>query len=380
MNRSYRNISFLSAFSSLPDPRIERSKLYPLNEVLLLALCACICGAESWNEIVAFGNDHLSYLKRILPYENGIPSHDTVSRVFRLLNPQAFEKCFRLWMKGFLKKIPKIINIDGKTVRRSFDKKSDKKAIHMVSAFASDYRFVLAQTKVDEKSNEITAIPTLLNVLEVAGAIVTIDAMGCQTEIAKQIREKKGDYILALKGNHGNLHDDVRIYFETESKTQFGEVNVKVSQEHDKGHGRIESRTCYVTEDIDWLPQKAKWAGLNSIIRIESVIIRNNKECQESRYYISSLPADPELINSSIRKHWAIENSLHWVLDVTMREDDSRIRADYSAENLSLIRKWALNYLQKSKGEKMSIKRLRKKAGWNEEALTKILTEEIVND
>ncbi len=316
----YRTIAFLDFFADLEDPRIDRHKLYPLDEILLTTLCAYICDAKSWEDIQEFGETRLDFLKKYLPYENGIPSHDTFARVFSLINPKEFKQCFVKWVQTLQKHVSEIINIDGKTLRGSFDKEDDQKAIHMVSAFASNSRLVLGQEKVNEKSNEITAIPKLLDLLFLQGAIVTIDAMGCQKSIAAKIREKKADYILALKGNHGDLHDDVRTYFEGTNREELATYS-----DVDKGHGRIETRTCTLSTDIKWLEDHFLWKDLHCIIEVQSIRIQGRVESKENRYYLSSMSSDPKTIAHAIRSHWSIENCLHWVLDVTFNEDKSRI-------------------------------------------------------
>ena len=366
MTLEFNTLSFFQYFSNLEDPRIDRKKLYPLEEILFTTLCAVICGADSWYDIEDYGKARIYFLKRFFPYKNDIPSHDTIGRFFSLLNPDNFKDCFIKWTNNLQSTIPELISIDGKTVRRSFDKSNNKSAIHMISAFASNTRIVLGQSKVDSKTNEITAIPKLLDLLIINGAIITIDAMGCQKNIAKKIIEKKGHYIFGLKGNQGNLLEDVKTYFTDK------EANFDYFEDIDKGHGRIEIRKCWTTSNIDWLYSKKKWANLCSIIKIESIRIMNEKKTKEIRYYITSLEANSKKILFAIRSHWAIENSLHWILDMTFREDESRIRKKNAPENMSIIRHVVLNLLQKA-DEKISIRRRRKKAGWSDEYLENIL-------
>jgi len=369
--------SFLEHFKNLKDPRINRKKLYPLEEILLVALCAVICGAEGWTDFKVFGNEKLEFLKTYLPFNNGIPSRLTFSRVFCALNPERFKECFIEWVKSFQEAVQNVISIDGKTLRHSFDTAKDKPAIHMISAFASEARLVLGQEKVDDKSNEITAIPKLLKLLDIKGAIITLDAMGCQKKIAKEIVEKEADYVLSLKENHGNLYDDVKTFFEFERKEKFRDTDFDYHEELNKEHGRIESRKCWISSQIDWLEDKDKWAGLNTIAMIESTRTIKDKTTKETRLFIASLPQNAELCASVVRSHWGIENSLHWVLDVVFREDDSRIREGNAAENMAIIRHTALNMLQNAKNKEdkpISIKALRKKAGWGNNSLSKILT------
>ncbi len=278
VEEDFSSIAFLDFFTELEDPRIERHKLYPLNEILLTTLCAKICDAQSWEDIQDFGEAKIRFLRKYLPYENGIPSHDTFARIFSLIDPKQFKACFVDWIKGIQLQASEVISIDGKTLRGSFDKRDEQKAIHMVSAFASNARLVLGQEKVSEKSNEITAIPKLLDALLIKGGIVTIDAMGCQKSIASKIREKEADYVLALKGNHGDLHEDVKTYFDGEK-----EGSLEKDEEYDKGHGRIEIRKCRVCRDINWLIQKDEWQDLSCIIEIESTRIEGEKETKEKK-------------------------------------------------------------------------------------------------
>lgn len=366
---------FLCHFDELEDPRIDRKKLYPLTEILFVVICASICGAQSWRDFVTFGEEKLDYLRRFLPFDNGIPSKNTYARVFSILNPDEFKKCFISWIQSFQQALGNLIAIDGKTLRKSFDKANQQSAIHMVSAFASVSKLVLGQQKVDDKSNEITAIPKLLELLSLAGMIVSIDAMGTQKEIANQIIDKKADYVLALKANHSTLHDDIRLFLEAEiGKTKDSKITDSY-EEIDKGHGRIEHRICYVSDQIHWLEQREQWRNLKTIIVVESHVSVGKHTTTEQRYFISSLPADAKQIAEAIRSHWSVENSLHWILDVTLREDDSRVRKDHAPENMAMVRHIILNMLQntKKKFKDMSIKRLQKKAGWGDSTLDMIL-------
>jgi len=366
---------FLCHFDTLEDPRIDRKKLYPLTEILFVVICASICGAQSWRDFVTFGEEKLDYLRRFLPFDNGIPSKNTYARVFSILNPDEFKKCFISWIQSFQQALGNLIAIDGKTLRKSFDKANQQSAIHMVSAFASASKLVLGQQKVDDKSNEITAIPKLLDLLSLAGMIVSIDAMGTQKEIANQIIDKNADYVLALKGNHGKLHDDIRLFLEAEvGKTKGSKITTSY-EEIDKGHGRIEHRICYVSDHIHWLEQRKQWRDLKTVIMVESHVSVGEHTTTERRYYISSLVANAKQIADAIRSHWAVENSLHWVLDVTLREDESRVRKDHAPENMAMVRHIILNMLQntKKKFKDMSIRRLQKKAGWGDSTLDMIL-------
>ncbi len=314
--------AFLHHFDPLEDPRIDRKKLYPLDEILLTILCGSICGAQSWRDFVIFGEEKQDFLHQFLPYENGIPSKNTFSRVLSSLSPVQFKACFVEWVRSFQTALGDIVAIDGTTLRKSFDKATEQSAIHMVSAFSAGAKLVLGQEKVQEKSNEIKAIPKLLNILALEGATVTIDAMGTQKSIAKKIREKKADYVLALKGNHSTLHDDIRLFFSTEIGDKSSPYVIEKFEECDKGHGGLEKRTCYVSDHLSWLDAREDWSGLKTIAMIESEVIKGDKITCERRYFISSLGADPKKIATAVRSHWAIENSLHWVLDVTMNEDN----------------------------------------------------------
>ena len=367
--------AFLHHFDALEDPRIDRQKLYPLDEILLTTLCGSICGAQSWRDFVIFGKEKQDFLYQFLPYENGIPSKNTFSRVLSSLSPAEFKSCFVSWVQSFQTALGDIVAIDGKTLRKSFDKATEQSAIHMVSAFSAGAKLVLGQEKIQEKSNEITAIPKLLDILSLEGMTVTIDAMGTQKAIAKKIVDKKADYVLALKGNHSTLHNDIRLFFSTELKDKSSPYAVEKFEDYDKGHGRIEKRTCYVSDQLSWLDSREEWSGLKTIAMIESEVIKGDKTTCEKRYFISSLPADPKKIETAVRSHWAIENSLHWVLDVTMNEDQSRVRKDHAPENMAMVRHIALNMLQNTKKtyKDMSIRGLQKKAGWGNSTLNKIL-------
>lgn len=367
--------SFLCYFDDLEDPRIDRKKIYPLTEVLFVVLCGCICGAQSWRDFVTFGEEKLDYLRRFLPFENGIPSKNTFARVLSSLDPKSFKTCFISWVQSFQLAIKEVIAIDGKTLRKSFDKASGQTAIHMVSAFASASKLVLGQQKVSDKSNEITAIPKLLELLDLEGMIVSIDAMGTQKKIAKKIRQKKADYVLALKGNQGEFHDDIRLFLSSEiAKSKSTEI-VDSYEEFDKGHGRLEQRSCYVSDNLGWLEGKYHWKDLRTIAMIESKITSGGKTTTERRYFISSLEPDAKQIATAIRSHWSVENSLHWVLDVTLREDDSRVRKDHAPENMAMVRHIILNMLQNAKKQlkDISLRGLQKKAGWGESTLDMIL-------
>ena len=363
--------SFESHFGKLKDPRIDRKKLYPLVEVLFVVLCGSICGAESWRDFVLFGKSKLNFLRNYYAFENGIPSKNTYARVLSTLDTEAFKVQFVEWVKSLQTVLNNVIAIDGKTLCNSIDESIGGSAIHMVSAFATEARLVLAQQKVDKKSNEITAIPKLLDLLDLRGHIVTIDAMGTQRAIAKQIIEKGGDYVLALKGNQGTLNEDVRLFLETELQKRSSAVIEDRYEETDKGHGRIEIRKCCVSSQIDWLYQKEQWAGLKTLVVIEETREINGKSSTERRFFISSLPPNAEQIASAVRSHWLIENGLHWTLDVVFNEDTSRVRKDNAGENMALVRHITINMLNNGKKlfKDIGLKALRKKAGWDNETI-----------
>lgn len=368
-----KEVEFLDFFKSVPDHRIERKKLYSVDEILLLTFCAVISGCSSWDDIELYGQIKLNDLRKYLPYENGCPSDDTLRRFFRALDSQAFEEAFVEWVKSFqLNLEDKVISIDGKTSRRSFD--TDTRAMHMVSAFASEFGIVLGQFKTEEKSNEIKAIPELIKLLDLKGAIVTIDAMGCQHKIATQIIEKEADYLLSLKGNQSFLHDDVKTFFDSPPKG----ITLKEAEQIDKAHGRFEVRRCRVYSDIDWLKERHdQWKHLSSIIEVESYRETKGTATTERRYYISSLAADAHVILKVTRDHWAIENKLHWVLDMTYDDDQSRIRKGNAPQNMAVVKKITLNLLrimkQRPENKRKSLKVMRKMAGWNSMFLDDIL-------
>lgn len=371
--------SFESHFGELNDPRVKRSKLYPLTEILFVVLCGTICGAESWRDFVLFGKEKTEFLRQYFPFENGIPSKNTYARVFSALNPEAFKTCFIDWVKSLQNILKDVIAIDGKTLCNSMNKQHNIPAIHMVSAFATGARLILAQQKTDDKSNEITTIPKLLDLLDLKGQTVTIDAMGTQKAIAKKIHEKEADYVLALKGNQGSLNDDVRLFLETEvGKVSSTAIETRY-EEADKGHGRIEIRKCIVSSQIDWLKQKPEWAGLKTIAMIEETRQIGEKTSSERRFFISSLPADAKQIALAVRAHWLIENALHWTLDVVFNEDNSRVRKDNAGENMAIVRHITLNMLNNSKKtfKNVGLKALRKKAGWGNETLEFILKQNL---
>ena len=362
---------FMDFFKEVPDHRIDRHKRYSVEEILLLTFCAVIAGCDSWNDIELFGQTKLMYLRGYLPYNNGIPSDDTLRRFFRALEPDVFESCFINWVRSLQTQLTDtVVAMDGKTSRRTFDE--NNRPMHLISAFVSELGLTLGQLATSDKSNEITAIPDLISVLDIAGATLTLDAMGCQTKIAQCIVDKKADYVIGLKGNQGNLNEDVRLFFDNKPKKAIFNTSVDV----DKGHGRIETRQCSITSDIAWLRNRhPKWANLNSIIEIKSQREIRGKVTQEKRYYISSLPDNAEQAARAVRQHWGIENNLHWVLDMVFGDDQSRIRKGNAPRNMAIIKKTVLNLLRNIKKDKprISLKAMRKWAGWDENFLNSVL-------
>ncbi len=364
-----------SYFSDLEDPRSDHTRRHKLLDIITIALCGVICGADSWVELEQFGKSKEEWLKRFLELPSGIPSHDTFGRVFAQLDAQQFRDCFLSWVQAVSAVTRgQVIAIDGKTLRRSHDKSLGKSAIHMVSAWASENRLVLGQTKVAEKSNEITAIPELLALLDISGCIVTIDAMGCQKEIARLIIEDSGDYVLALKENQGQLYQEVKELFEDESLVATeGDFHETVN----KGHGRLEHRRCWSLADqecLSYLNLRGEWTGLQSVAKVTGERRIGEKVSIESRYYISSLSGDAKQLLWAVREHWGIENSLHWVLDIAFREDESRVRKGHGPENLATMRHMALNLLRQETTSKGGVKARRLRAGWDETYLLKVLS------
>lgn len=365
---------WLKHFEEMPDPRIERKKKHLLMDVLVLTLCAVISGATSWESIEDFGNKRESWLKTFLELPNGIPSHDTISRVFSLLNPQQFAMCFMEWMKEVVGKISGVVAIDGKRLRGASMGK--KLPIHLVNAFATANGVSLGQYKVEDKTNEITAIPELLKLLSIEGCIVTIDAMGCQKEIAKRIIEAKADYVLALKDNHSRLHKHAEVYMEKLHKGKIPEATCDQKETIENGHGRAEKRIYLITDTLDWMKEKESWSGLRSIGMVISERQIGTEKTIERRYYLSSLPANADIFSKAVREHWGIENRLHWVLDVTFNEDRHRANIKYAAQNLAVIRQSALNLLRLDKTpKKMSIKRKQFCAALDNQYLQSLLTQ-----
>jgi predicted transposase YbfD/YdcC len=362
---------FLEHFRDLPDHRQAGKVTYPLDEILLLALLAVLAGAEGFTDIARFGEKKLSLLRRFRPFADGTPSHDHLGDIFATLDAEAFRRCFLAFVAALTKTPAEVIAIDGKTSRRS-GRKGAKDAIHMVSAFAARQRLVLAQTKVDEKANEIVAIPALLDLLTIEGAIVTIDAMGCQRAIAQKIIGKKADYVLALKGNQGTLREDVELFVKEQKAKGFSDTTISTAKTVDGDHGRIETRHVTAVHDVSWLNEHHEWPGLKGLIIVDSARETDNKTECETRYYLTSSALPAERLGPVVRDHWAVENSLHWVLDMTFRDDECRVRIANAPENFVTLKHMAANLARKAKGRDSLRLRL-KTAAWDDDYLASLI-------
>ena len=366
--------SILRYFSTVKDPRQSAKVLYPLAEILLLALAATIAGADDFVETTLWGDQHLGFLRRFLPYQNGIPSHDTMCDVFAAVDPELFKTCFLAWVEDLRAGVPEVIAIDGKTSRRSHDHAKGRKPLHLVSAWATGQRIVLGQQATEEKSNEITAIPLLLKSLDLNGALVSIDAMGTQTKIAQAIREGGGHYVLALKENWPATFAEVEMLFNEPPSGVAFETNQTV----DGCHGRIAIRRHSVCRDVDWMnsdrryPGEPKFPDLAMIGRVETEVERDGKVEHEKRYYLCSTSLSAAMFGQVVRGHWGIENRLHWILDVVFREDLARLRSGNSPTNMAMVRHTALNLLSRAKPI-TSFKNRRKKAAWGVDYLETVI-------
>jgi len=369
--------SIEACFGELPDPRVQERCDHKLLDIIMIALCAVICGAEGWTEVETFGRTKAGWLKQFLDLPHGIPSHDTLGRVFAALDAEAFQRCFARWVEAVFRVTKgQVIAIDGKTVRRSHDRTIGKDAIHLVSAWATANGIALGQRKVDDQSNEITAIPDLLKLLNVSGCIVTIDAMGCQKPIAHAIRQAKADYVLRVKANQGQLYEDLTDWFAYADQVNFTGMQTDYAQTANKNRGRIEVRRCWTIADpvaFEYIRHHEGWADLQTILRVQRERRLGAVVEQETAYYISSLPPTAALLLACTRQHWAIENSFHWVLDVTFREDDSRIRVGDSPQNMAVLRHLALNILKQDSSQG-SLKQKRFQAALDDSFLLNLLS------
>jgi predicted transposase YbfD/YdcC len=363
----------LDHFATLPDPRVARHRWHKLSDILVIAVCAVLCGAESYPAIEDFGQEREEWLRQFLELPEGIPSHDTFNRVLRLLDPVEFQTCFLHWMQAVAEVTAgEVVALDGKALRRSFAKGTSKRAIHMVSAWASENGVVLGQRKVDTKSNEITAVPELLDLLLLKGCIVTIDAMGCQRTIAQTILEQGADYVLAVKGNQPTLEQAVARFFLTGAEAEANRTRSDYYEQTERGHGREETRCAWVSADLGAELTTLAWPGLQSIGMVEATRTVGGKTSVEQRFYVSSLPPDAAQFAHTVRKHWGVENQLHWSLDVTFREDQSRLRTGHGAENFAVLRHIALNLLRQESSLK-SLPRKRLACALNPDYLLKVL-------
>lgn len=370
-------VDFLEHFEPLEDPRQHAKVLYPLDEVLLLCLLGVLAGCESWVEIAKYGQKKLELLRRFRPFVEGTPSHDQLGDIFATLDAEQFQHCFIAWAASLTGLDAGIIAVDGKTLRRSYQEAGAKAPIHMVSAWSAHQNLVLGQTKVAEKSNEIVAIPKLLDLLVITGATVTIDAMGCQRKIAAKIIDKGADYVLALKANQGSLRDDVELFFTEQAARGFADTTVIRHETVEKSHGRIETRVVTVTDDIAWLQEIHDWPGLRSIVMVETIreIGRhpNAKITRETRYYIASAGPDAKALGNAIRCHWGVENGLHWVMDMVFRDDECRIRKNHAPANFTTVKHMASNLLRRAPG-KDSLRVKRRVAAWDDDFLASLIT------
>lgn len=368
--------AFLACFETVKDPRMERKKRHSLPDIIALTICAVTAGADAWTEVEGYGKEKHDWLRTFLRLENGIPSHDTLGRVFSLLDPNELQEAFAQWVRSIAGRLEGVVAIDGKTARRSHDAASGKGALHLVSAWASEAGLALGQVATDQKSNEITAIPKLLAMLDIKGCLVTIDAMGCQRKIARNILDAGADYLLNVKGNQERLEEDIAEEFNEAQANAFRHMEHSYFEAQEKNRDRIERREYWLTNDVGGLGTLKKWPKLTAMAMCKRTRTVGGETSSETHYYITSAKdANAEKIGHSIRSHWSVENSLHWVLDIAFREDDSRIRTGYAQQNMALLRKLTLNLLKNDKTKKASIKRKRLSAGWNNEYMIRLLTQ-----
>jgi predicted transposase YbfD/YdcC len=385
--QTHPRLSLITHFQDLPDPRVDRTKDHDLIDILVIAICTLLCGGESFNDMEDFGHAKRDWFQKFLCLRNGIPSHDTFNRLFAALDPKAFGQCFVRWTQSLRTALTQeIVALDGKALRRAMDAHQNIK--YVVSAWAASNELVLGQWKVPDKSNEITALPELLRVLELSGCIVTMDAMGCQKNIAREIVEADADYVLALKGNQETVHEEVKTFLDAAllerttprrptAKLSPAAANLAMLETVEKDHGRIETRRYYQSAQLDWFADRPKWEGLRSVGMVEAIREVDGKTTVERRYYLSSLPLGVETLARAVRGHWGVENKLHWVLDVWFREDQSRARAGHAAENLATLRRLALNLLKREKTKKRGIKGKQLNASWDHAYLLRLLAMEI---
>lgn len=374
MSREISIPKMIECFSDLSDPRIDRCKRHKLIDIIVIGLCAMICGAEGPTGMTAFGKAKKNWLMQFLDLSHGVPSHDTFGRVLSVIEPGEFEQCLLKWVNEQVSLSKgEVVALDGKTLRGSHNKAQGQESIEIVSAWAASQRLTLGQTKVADNSNEITAVPEVLATLNVEGCVVTVDAMNCQKTIAAQIRKQKADYVLALKGNHKHLRDQVAEFLNSVREDRTVGFNISTYQTVDGEHGRIENRRYWHVTAPDFLPEKSAWQDLNSVGMVESTREINGLVTKEIRYYLSSLPVNAEVFGNAVRAHWGIENSCHWMLDVVFREDQCRIRIGNAAENMSTLRRLSLNLLRRDKTEKGGIQIKRLKAALDEDYLRRIL-------
>lgn len=383
MQNAHLHLSLIDELKTIADPRMDRTKDHDLIDILVIAICALLCAAESFNDMEDFGKAKQDWFKTFLPLRNGIPSHDTFNRVFAALDPKEFLDCFLRWTQSLRESVAQeIVALDGKALRRALNRHESPK--YVVSAWAESNNLVLGQLKVNEKSNEITAVPELLRVLELSGCIVTVDAMGCQKKIAREIIEADADYVLALKGNQERVHQEVKSFLdatleEKKASRPKGAVVSRAARQlqefktEEKDHGRIETRRYYQSDELDWFADREKWEGLRSVGMVESIREVNGQRTTERRYYLSSLKLDVATFARAVRGHWGVENKLHWVMDVCFGEDQSRARTGHAAENLATLRRLALNLLKREKTRKRGIRGKQLNASWDHSYLLKLL-------
>ena len=365
-------VEFLESFEALEDHRQRAKVLYPLDEILLLVLLGVLAGCESWVEIAKFGEKKLDLLRRFRPYLDGTPSHDQLGDIFAVLDAAQFQSCFIGWVGKLTGLCADIIAIDGKTLRRSYQEGGAKAPIHMISAWSAGQSLVLGQARIADKSNEITAIPQLLDLLTIKGSTITIDAMGCQREIAAKIIEKEADYVLALKGNQGTLREDVELFFTEQKACKYRDCSVDRHETIEKSHGRIETRIVTAIGDLGWLQERHQWPGLAGIVMVESRREIGARTEREFRFYVTSLGPDAERLGEAIRGHWSIENGLHWVMDMVFRDDECRIRKDNAPANFATVKHMASNLLRRAPG-KDSLRVKRKMAAWDDDFLASLV-------